>query len=154
MQIYNVDINNPLIEKLRVINGNNVHNPLEDDIDAFTHLLEETVEYKVNITNNWFNRTIFTGISNGFDWHNEKGIGGNNNVMPGTHAAIFWIDGSIDQGGELQVLAEDDVKTIEFEPGKLIVFESDTMHKVLQYNGTRPRTSINVTMFCGDDNGS
>jgi predicted 2-oxoglutarate/Fe(II)-dependent dioxygenase YbiX len=74
--------------------------------------------------------------------------------MSGTHAGILWIDGSVNQGGELQILANDNVKTVNFEPGKLIVFESDTMHKVLHYNGTSPRTSINVTMFCGDDNGN
>jgi len=154
MQVYNVDINNTLIEKLKTIDGNTVHNPLENDMDTFTQLIEETVGYKVNITNNWFNRTTFTGVGNGFDWHNEKGIGGNHVEMSGTHAGILWIDGSVNQGGELQILANDTVKTVNFEPGKLIVFESDTMHKVLHYNGTSPRTSINVTMFCGDDNGN
>ena len=131
MQVYNVDINNTLIEKLKTIDGNTVHNPLENDMDTFTQLIEETVGYKVNITNNWFNRTTFTGVGNGFDWHNEKGIGGNHVEMSGTHAGILWIDGSVNQGGELQILANDNVKTVNFEAGKLIVFESDNCRQII-----------------------
>ena len=68
----NITTINPLIEKLKTIDGSNVHNPLENDMDTFTRLIEETVGHKVNITNNWFNRTTFTGVGNGFDCTMKK----------------------------------------------------------------------------------
>ena len=145
MKIYNVDINNPLVERLKVSEQNHILNPLDANIETFKDMIEDAIGYKIKITNNWFNRTEYTGVDNSFPWHNEKGLGGTQTNMPGSHAAILWIEGEVNKGGSLEVITNDNVEKVEFQPGKLIVFESDTLHKVSHYYGTTPRTSINIT---------
>ena len=145
MQVYKVDINNSLFEDLKRNKKNYILNPLEADIEIFQTIIEDAIGYKIRITNNWFNRTEYTGVDNSFPWHNEKGLGGTETKMPGSHAAILWIEGEVNKGGSLEVITEDNVEKIEFQPGKLIVFESDTLHKVSHYYGETPRTSLNIT---------
>ena len=145
MQVYNVDINSYLIEGLKSNKQNHVLNPLGDNIDIFKQIIENATGYKIRITNNWFNRTEYTGVDNSFPWHNEKGLGGSKTNMPGSHAAILWIEGEVDKGGSLEVVTNDNVEKIELKPGKLIVFEADTLHKVSHYYGATPRTSLNIT---------
>ena len=145
MQVYDVDINNSLIEGLRSSNQDHILNPLDANIKTFKDMIEDAIGYKIKITNNWFNRTEYTGVDNSFPWHNEKGLGGTQTTMPGSHAAILWIEGEVNKGGSLEVITNNNVEKIEFQPGKLIIFKLDTLHKVSHYYGAKPRTSINIT---------
>jgi predicted 2-oxoglutarate/Fe(II)-dependent dioxygenase YbiX len=146
MQVYKVNIDHQFITDLVNSDEKYVLDPLKNNTDELKKLIESALGFKIKITNSWLNKTEYTeNEDNSFPWHNEKGTGGTNTNMPGTHAAILWIAGEANKGGSLEVMLDHDIESIDFESGKLITFESDTLHKVSHYYGTIPRTSINIT---------
>jgi predicted 2-oxoglutarate/Fe(II)-dependent dioxygenase YbiX len=146
MQVYKVNIDHQFITDLVNLNEHYILDPLKNNINQFKLLIESALGVKIKITNNWLNKTEYTEkTDNSFPWHNEKGIGGTNTTMLGTHAAILWIAGESNKGGSLEIMLDDGIESIEFEPGTLITFESKTLHKVSHYYGSIPRTSLNIT---------
>ena len=93
----------------------------------------------------WVNYTMFTGVINGYEWHNEQGIGGAGSTMTGNLAGIIWLSGDENSGGNLSVLENDEVVEIKFKPNTLILIDSSTFHRVEHYYGLSTRISLNFT---------
>ncbi len=98
---------------------------------------------------NWLNFTIYTGVSNEFKWHNEKGKGvgdkvGNHN---GNNVTIIWISGSEEHGGGLSYLDNDNMILKQpFKENKKITIGSDILHMVEIYSSfDKIRISLNTT---------
>jgi len=146
--IKDIDISYPIFNDLKNLKDNNVDGPLDivNGTEFIQEILEKTLGFKLKILNSWLNKTIYKGYLNTFDWHNEKGAGGNQNVMPGTHALIIWIDGESNQGGQLKVMDDNaNISSFEFEKGKVITFPITWFHRVENYTGDTPRISVNIT---------
>lgn len=146
IKIKQIDIGDSIFDKMIQAKEDYVLDPIVDCHDKFQKIIEQALGHKIQIRNSWMNRTVFTGTNNAFPWHNEKGVGGQGTVMPGTHAGILWLRGDTDAGGSLGVMDTDgEVGIVAFNPGSLITFPIDYLHKVEHYYGETPRISVNIT---------
>jgi hypothetical protein len=134
-----------LIEKEILANSEQLTKFLENKRSIFDPWLSKILGYSIVSYEAWVNYTMFTGVINGYEWHNEQGIGGAGSTMTGNLAGIIWLSGDENSGGNLSVLENDEVVEIKFKPNTLIVIDSSTFHRVEHYYGISKRISLNFT---------
>jgi hypothetical protein len=134
-----------VIEKEILANTEQLTNYLADKRSIFDPWLSKILGYSIVSYEAWVNYTMFTGVINGYEWHNEQGIGGAGSTMTGNLAGIIWLSGDENSGGNLSVLENDEVAEIKFKPNTLIVIDSSTFHRVEHYYGISKRISLNFT---------
>jgi hypothetical protein len=134
-----------LIEKEILANTEQLTNYLANKRSIFDPWLSKILGYSIVSYEAWVNYTMFTGVINGYEWHNEQGIGGAGSTMTGNLAGIIWLSGDENSGGNLSVLENDEVVEIKFKPNTLIVIDSSTFHRVEHYYGISKRISLNFT---------
>jgi hypothetical protein len=134
-----------LIEKEILANSEQLTEFLEDKRSIFDPWLSKILGYLIVSYDAWVNYTSFNGDINGYEWHNEQGIGGAATAMTGECAGIIWLSGDENSGGNLSVLENDEVVEIKFKPYTLILIDSSTFHRVEHYYGLSTRISLNFT---------
>jgi hypothetical protein len=134
-----------LIEKEILANTEQLTNYLANKRSIFDPWLSKILGYSIVSYEAWVNYTMFTGVINGYEWHNEQGIGGAGSTMTGNLAGIIWLSGDENSGGNLSVLENDEVVEIKFKPNTLILIDSSTFHRVEHYYGLSTRISLNFT---------
>jgi hypothetical protein len=134
-----------LIEKEILSNSKQLTEFLEDKRSIFDPWLSKILGYSIVSYDAWVNYTSFNGDINGYEWHNEQGIGGAATDMTGELAGIIWLSGDENSGGNLSVLENDEVVEIKFKPNTLILIDSSTFHRVEHYYGLSTRISLNFT---------
>ena len=134
-----------LLEKIPT-NKSQVLNFLNNCRDEFDGWFSNVVNSKITSKDSWINYTTHKpGILNGYEWHNEKGIGGAANPTNGAYAGIVWISGDENQGGNLSVLINDNVEEVVFKLNTAIIMPSTMFHRVNHYYGSDTRVSLNFT---------
>jgi hypothetical protein len=119
---------------------------LDSKQTEFDDWFSKIIGFKIECKDSWVNYTVFKdNILNDFDWHNEEGVSGSGNKMRGTYTGIIWINGDTDCGGNLGVIVNNFVETIDFQPKTVIVMTNETFHKVFNYTGFSTRISLNFT---------
>jgi hypothetical protein len=119
---------------------------LDNYRSEFDNWFSNVLNCKIKSRASWVNYIRFVpGMLNGYEWHNEKGIGGAANSMDGAYAGIIWISGTEDCGGNLSVLIDDTVEEVKFKLNTSIVMPATMFHRVHHYHGSDTRISLNFT---------
>lgn len=142
--IENISIPN-IIKKEILSNDKQLTEFLEDKRSIFDPWLSQILGQSIVSYDAWVNYTSFNEGINGYEWHNEQGIGGAATVMTGQWAGIIWLSGDENTGGNLSVLENNQILEIKFKPNILIIISADTFHRVEHYFGPSKRISLNFT---------
>jgi hypothetical protein len=118
---------------------------LDDKRSIFDPWISQLLGKSVVSYDSWVNYTTFDGNTNGYEWHNEQGIGGASTTMKGAWAGIIWLAGDENLGGNLSILENDEILEIKFKPNTAVIIYSSTFHRVEHYYGKSSRISLNFT---------
>jgi len=97
----------------------------------------------IQIHHSWLNVLNYDGRQNGFEWHNESDLNDNDIKYDGSHVCILWLTGDVDRGGNLLVNDDNGITEYKFQPGHGLIIKKDNLHKVLHYDGSTTRRSLN-----------
>lgn len=117
--------------------------PLKPQLDQWS---SEILQRPIISTQNWLNYMLpdLTDEHTALRWHNESGY--DQDAVPGTHAATIWISGDVNSGGIFQWLdREGMLYDLPFKPNTFFVIDTETIHRVTEYQGNTPRVSLT---FC------
>lgn len=117
--------------------------------DQFEEYVRNLIgENNIQIHGGWINSIKHQGVDNGMDWHNENGVGRNNNtILKGDFACIFWIQGEVNKGGNLKFINErNEIIVVPFDPPGFIILKKDTLHSVENYFSNKNRVSLNFDL--------
>ena len=109
---------------------------------------------------NYICRDDIHGQKNHHEWHedrystrlaesNEQRLERMANVEKyhanGEYTCVVWAGGENNQGGELLVITEDGIETVEFRKHRMVIFPIDAVHKVNEYDSLEYRISVLFT---------
>jgi hypothetical protein len=144
--IVHENITIPLLLKNEILsNTKQLTDYLEDKRLIFDPWFSEVLGQSIVSYDAWVNYITFDGTMNGYEWHNEQGVGGAGTNMTGAWAGIIWLAGNENSGGNLSILENDEVLEIKFKPNTAVVIASSTFHRVEHYYGSSSRISLNFT---------
>ena len=108
--------------------------------------LEDQLEKKIKVSEGWMNYIKRTRTSNGFDWHNESGVGGIHNEDDDQFVCIIWLHGDTGCGGEFKFIHDEtnEITVVPFSPPGFMVISKNTLHAVNHYSGANYRISLNL----------
>lgn len=146
LEIYKVDVNRIFFNNFLLLKDKNASDVLKQTKNEFISIIKQDTDLEIIVKNSWYNRTTFNILDNTFPWHDHtgQGVAEATHRQQGTHSGILWLAGDKDCGGSLEVMLDDNIKSIAFEPGKFITIRNDVFHKVSHYYGKTPRVSLIV----------
>ena len=145
LEIYNIDVSRTFFNTFLFLKERYTSNALKTTKE-FVSIVRQDTGLDIVVKNSWCNRTEYQGADNTFPWHDHTGEGFAEAAhnQEGTHSGILWLAGDIDAGGSLEVMTDENIRSIDFEIGKFIVIKNDIFHKVSHYYGKNPRVSLIV----------
>jgi hypothetical protein len=122
---------------------NDLSDQFKLDLNKF---LEEQLKKQIKVSEGWINYIKHTGTTNGFDWHNESGVGGIHNEVDDQFVCIIWLHGDTGCGGEFKFIHDEtnEITVVPFSPPGFMVISKNTLHAVDHYSGSNYRISLNL----------
>jgi hypothetical protein len=147
LKTYDLDVNNPFFDLVRNQKEQYVSGILDGCEEQYASLLKQTTGLNIQILSSWSNKTIFNNEENTFPWHDHTGEGDKSAAQKqqGNYSGILWIAGDENCGGDLNVMIDNDIKSIPFQVGKFITLANDVFHKVTHYYGSTTRISLMIS---------